>query len=321
MSRLSLFLFALIFCLSASASCEKAFENSLGMVFRLMPGGDFTVGPPGLEAESLPWATGNPAAGETVKISRPYLLCIHEVRVRDYRAFCEARNHPGPVGEHYQPAEQKWRPGFEPLEDKVWGQPDLPVTCVTFDDALAFCEWLSKKEGRVYRLPTEVEWEYAARAGSDRAYQAFERLEPTKINGNLGADYPVKANPGDEMADAEAGLGDADKVGEAEAEAMAGVGGGAASPEDRPFPPNAWGLYHMLGNVQEFVMMTRQPPEGDIPLPGWTLLPGKVNRMLRGGSWLHPERDCTVYQANFNCPPYTNCTMGFRVLLEVDAGE
>jgi formylglycine-generating enzyme required for sulfatase activity len=72
----------------------------------------------------------------------------------------------------------------------------------------------------------------------------------------------------------------------------------------------------MLGNLQEFVTMTRKPPESDVPFPGWTELPGKVNRMLRGGSFIHAARDCTVFQANFNCPPYSNCTIGFRVVLE-----
>ncbi len=76
----------------------------------------------------------------------------------------------------------------------------------------------------------------------------------------------------------------------------------------------------MLGNVQEFVVMTHQPaPEEKLPLPGFTILPGKVNRMLRGGSWLHAERDCNVYRALYNCPPYSNCTIGFRVLLELGA--
>lgn len=300
-----------------SLHAEKPFENSLGMIFRLVPAGSFTAGPREAEKEKAPWITGNPAAGETVKFPRPFFLCIHEVRVRDYKAFCEDTERKPPMGELYLPAVQQWREGFNPLEDKVWGDPDLPMTCVTFEDAVAFCEWLSKKEERAYRLPTEVEWEYAARAGGEKPFEPFDRLEPTKINGNLGGDHPVKANPSDEFAEAEAGLEDAEKPEEQEGEALAGVGGGAASPETRPFPPNAWGLYHMLGNVQEFVAMTRHPKEGDIPHPCWTLLPGKVNRMMRGGSWLNAERDCTVYQANFNCPPYTNCTMGFRLLLEM----
>ena len=301
----------------ASSLHAEVFENSLGMHFRKVPVGSYVIGPPQLNKEDAPWVTGNPMAGEKVKITKSFMMCVHEVRVRDYRAFIKDTKHKEPVGEGYVPSEQRWRAEFKPLEDEeIWGKPDTPITCVSYEDALAFCKWISEKEGRKYRLPTEVEWEYAARARSFKPFQLDDQLFPNKVNGALGKDFPIKANPSDEFADAEAGLDDAEDEDDAEDDALAGIGGGGASPSDEDYPPNAWGLHHMIGNVQEFVVITRQPPESDVPFPGWTLLEGKVNRMLRGGSWLHQARDCTVFQANYNCPPYSNCTIGFRVLLE-----
>jgi formylglycine-generating enzyme required for sulfatase activity len=302
--------------LGAEPATKKTFENSLGMAFRLIPAGSYRVGPANLEPEKAPWVTGSPSAGTAARIPKPFYLCAHEVRVRDYRAFMEATERGEPEGELYIPKSYQWKAGFKPLSDETWGKADLPVTCVTYEDAVAFCEWLSRKEGRTYRLPTEVEWEYAARAGSSKPFQWEDQLYPTKINGALANDCPIRANPGDEHADAEAGLEAAED--EDKGDAATAAGGETPSP-DQAYPPNAWGLYHALGNVQEFVALSQQPTESDMPFPGWTMLPGKVNRMLRGGSWVHSARDCTVYQANYNCPPYSNCTIGFRVLLE--AGE
>jgi sulfatase modifying factor 1 len=285
------------------------------MAFRLMPAGRFTPGPPEATKEDAPWLTGNPAAGIPFTFTKSFYMGVNEVRVQDYRAFIKATDRAEPQGELYSPKTQRWTSDFKPLEAEEWSSPHLPMACISFGDAVAFCEWLSKKEKRVYRLPTEVEWEYAARATSTKIFQQFENLDPTKINGALAKDTVIRANPGDADADAEEGFEDADEEEETDNALLPGEAG--LESQDA-YPPNAWGLYQMLGNLQEFVTMTRQPPESDIPFPGWTELPGKVNRMLRGGSFIHDARDCTVYQANFNCPPYTNCTIGFRVVLEMD---
>jgi len=308
---LPFFCFLLLPC--AVKAEQKTYRNSLGMAFRLIPAGKFTPGPPEASQEDAPWLTGNPCAGIPVTFTKSFYMGENEVRVRDYRAFIKAADHAEPQGELYSPKTQSWTSDFKPLETDGWLSPHLPMACVSFDDAVAFCNWLSKQEGRTYRLPTEVEWEYAARAGSDKVFQRSETLDPTKINGALAKDAVIRANPGDLEADAEEGFEDAEEKKET---GNALLPGDAGLQAQEAYPPNAWGLYQMLGNLQEFVTMTRQPPESDVPFPGWTELPGKVNRMLRGGSFIHDARDCTVYQANFNCPPYTNCTIGFRVVLE-----
>jgi len=293
----------------ADEEANGTFENSLEMVFRRIPKGTFRVGPPGIEKQKAVLETGNPAAGDEATIERDFYLCAHEVRVRDYRAFCQATGHPQPKGEHYDIKTGRWIPDYAPLEVKDTGENlAMPITCVAYDDAVAFCKWLSKEERRKYRLPTEVEWEYAARAGSDLPYQSSADFDMFKVNGDAVKGTILKAYPEEVLLD-----GPEEKGGDKEATLKPGM--------EKDFPPNKWGLYHMLGNVQEFVEMTVEPPKGDVPLPCFTVLPGKVNRMLRGGSWLHDKRDCTVFRANYNCPPYTNSTIGFRVLLEVETDK
>jgi len=320
-SKPRLRILALLACALALASPAQAqrpparpFENSMGMVFRLIPAGTFTPGPKGADARAAVRETGNPAAGKPARIERPFWMGAHEVRLRDYQAFCRATGRAEPSGEAYDVKACRWRADFKPLSQQPMTEALLaqPVTCVSFDDAVAFCAWLSKKEGRRYRLPTDVEWEYAARAGSDRAYVLFDRFDIRKVNGNLGEGRLLPANP-------EEVLMDADPSAREEREpSVLGAGRTERALLSR-YPPNAWGLYHMLGNAQEFVVMTHDPPPDELPLPGWTILPGKTNRMLRGGSWLHDERDCNVFRALFNCPPYSNVTIGFRVLLETEA--
>jgi formylglycine-generating enzyme required for sulfatase activity len=121
-------------------------------------------------------------------------------------------------------AEANWRnPLFEQTDEH-------PVVCVSWNDAKAFCDWLSKKEGMEYRLPTEAEWEYAARAGS----------ETTWYWGDDESGAQGRANVADEGADLPhtfrfKGVRDGYTY-------TAAVG---------TFAPNALGLYDVIGNVSE----------------------------------------------------------------------
>ena len=295
-----------LLALTAGVSAAGPFENSLGMRFVRIPAGSYRVGPPNMEPKKAVYRVGNPAAGETVKIEKPFYLGVHEVRCSDYLAFCKATGRKVPQGEGYNWKRRRWVPKWRPLPDDLSEkQAALPITCVTHDDAKAFCAWLSKKEGRPYRLPTEVEWEYAARAGSDLPYIDSKELDYGQINAVCSRASSLQADPEQVMLD----LDVAEPAGADEAARTALT----ATTKIRP---NAWGLYHMLGNVAEIVEMTRKAPDEELPLPGYTRLPGKKNVMLRGGSWLHLAADCTVFMATFFCPPESNVAIGFRVLLE-----
>ncbi|MBL3591665.1 MAG: SUMF1/EgtB/PvdO family nonheme iron enzyme [gamma proteobacterium endosymbiont of Lamellibrachia anaximandri] len=134
-----------------------------------------------------------------VNIAYPFTISTHEVNYREYARFCRTT-----TGE---------------CPEQPWNRDDLPVVNVSWDNAKRYTTWLSKQTGKGYRLPTEAEWEYAARAGS------------------LGP-YPV----------AEADLG---------SYAHYARHGNEDSPQaDKPqrTNPNTFGLFHMAGNVREWVL-------------------------------------------------------------------
>jgi sulfatase modifying factor 1 len=158
--------------------------NAIGMEFVEIPAGDFLMGSSEDGEEITRAFAGHGRTPEEfadelprhrVRITKPFLLGRHEVTVGDFRRFVEAtgyRTEPerdGAGAWGYDPEAGRcvgsdrrfsWRdPGFPQT-------PRHPVLNVTWNDAVAFCEWLSKLEGRPCRLPTEAEWEYACRGGS-----------------------------------------------------------------------------------------------------------------------------------------------------------
>ena len=114
-----------------------------------------------------------------VRITKPFYMGAHEVTIGQFKKFMEQADYrteaerDGTGGWGYnrekndfegRKLEYSWRnPGFEQADDH-------PIVNVTWNDAVAFCDWLGKKEGHKYRLPTEAEWEYACRAGTTTTY-------------------------------------------------------------------------------------------------------------------------------------------------------
>jgi formylglycine-generating enzyme required for sulfatase activity len=161
--------------------------NTIGMKLVPIPPGKFLMGTPATEKGAKP---GGPPPHE-VSIAKSFYLGQHEVAVGQFRAFVQATGYQteaessGKGAGRFDAAAGKmgtwdptitWRqPGF-PQED------DHPVTCVTWNDAVAFCEWLTKKEGKRYRLPTEAEWEYACRAGTTTPFHFGKSLSSHLAN-------------------------------------------------------------------------------------------------------------------------------------------
>ena len=303
----------------AGAAAEKprqvecllpAHLNAIGMNFRKIPPGRFRLGPtpPAIKAareeierfhKKHEGETPQPlldalekakAADErkVVSVDKAFWMCEVETRVSDYRKFMEATGRPEPAGALFLPGNKYWTADWKPLRDPAYNIDESPVCCVSWGDAIAFCQWLSKKEGRKYRLPTDMEWEYAAKAGADRDFHFSDKADPQLMNFGLGQKRPVPTGEWMPVTENEHRV---------------------------DYPANAFGLYHMLGNVQEFVVTTIKIEPMNEP-PGYTVLPGYVNRQIRGGSWLHESFDCTASRLAWNCPPRSNCSMGFRVVLE-----
>jgi len=136
-------------------------------------------------------------------------------------------------------------PDHSPDED-----PALPVVNVSWQDAQSYCVWLTLQTGHPYRLPTEPEWEYACRAGSRTPFAWGSEITPA--NANFLHD-----------------------------ENCLRVGPGQRTPEGA-YPPNAFGLYDMHGNVCEWVE--------DPWRPNYLTPPVEAQRVIRGGAWDYMPR-------------------------------
>ena len=166
-----------------------------------------------------------------------YSLAVMEAEVTrgQFRAFVDATNYSTGNGCDDGPQEGRrpdWRdPGFVQTDDH-------PVVCVNWYDAQEYAQWLSTKTGRRYRLPSEAEWEYAARAGS-------------KTRHGFGESYDSLcdvANVFDQTAVSALGAGTSIPK-----ESVSCADGHVHTAASRTFRPNAWGLYDMYGNAAEWV--------------------------------------------------------------------
>lgn len=239
---------------------EKEITNSIGMKLVLIPKGTFQMGSP----ESEEGHRKNEVQHDVV-ISKDYYLGTFEVTQAQYEKVMGGN-----------PS------GFQ--GDKVKGDSSShPVEQVSWEDAVEFCKKLSdfpveKKAGRVYRLPTEAEWEYACRAGINTAFSFGD--EP----GSLGASAWFTSNSGDQTH----------PVGEKK--------------------PNAWGLYDMHGNVWEWCSdWSIEFPRGAVSDPAGA---GKgSDRVSRGGGWGSGALQCRSAIRGDSAPSRRSDYLGFRVVL------
>ena len=165
-----------------------------------------------------------------------------------------------------------------------------PIVGVSFVDATAFSAWLAKKTGRNYRLPSEAEWEYAARAGTTTAYWWGDNAD--------GADGQALANC--------RGCGEAERK---------------LAPEPAiSYAANAWGLYNVHGNVWEWAAdyycadQTTGPADGKPrPADDCAVRDAKGLRVLRGGSAFYDASKMRAASRLRNFPTFRNFSVGFRV--------
>ena len=264
------------------------FVNSLGMPFVWVPPGEFMMGSPAAEERR------NGDEGQrAVKLSRGFFLAAHPVTRGQFAAFVRAAKyvteaeskggaHRGPSGEWRLDPWCNWKHPDFPQDD------DHPVVCVSWNDARAFCAWLAGREKQregMYRLPTEAEWEYACRAGTTTAFWPGDALTTDRAN------YDGKA----------------------------GGGAGLFREGTTPvwvFPPNAWGLYDVHGNVWEWCADWYGPyPAGGAVDPQGPS--SGRQRALRGGSWRNQARFLRSAARNQMPPSGRDRDGGFRVCLVV----
>jgi len=277
------------------AKTAVAWTNSIGMQFAYTPSGTFLMGSPADEVGRYDDETQH-----KVTLTRGFLMGMTHVTRGQFAAFVQDSG-------HQTEAEKDGRAsvfdekGFSMVKGASWRSPgfdqsdDHPVVEISWNDAMAFCNWLSKKEGKHYRLPTEAEWEYAARAGAQTAYGWGNDPDDGRGWGNCG-DQTAKQKLSNLVA-------------------FSWADGYVFTSPARAFRPNAFGLYDMIGNAWEWCNDWYGPyPAGDAIDPHGA--DGGRTRVLRGGSWRHGPRFCRCASRDYIVPAPQNNLIGFRVVLD-----
>jgi sulfatase modifying factor 1 len=267
-SRTPKFLFLLLCWLLLplwSAQGQELLESQ-GLKFRFIPGGGYLVGSPPNETGRY----ADEASPHKVYLT-PFYIAVTETTNAQYARFLQATGHPAPL---------YW-------EDKNLNAPGQPVVGVTWDDATAFCQWLSRVTGLEHKLPTEAQWEVAARGGLSGQPYPWGPEAP-----DAGGVYRANYRPNDFADD-----------------------GFAFSAPVASFPPNGYGLFDMAGNVSEWCQ------DRYLPLRrGGPFKPG-VLRLLKGGSWISGPRDLRAAARQSAPPSYADGYIGFRVVRLTTSGK
>lgn len=191
---------AALLVVEAAAADQAGFVNSVGQRMVVIQPGTFVMGSRHGDRDEEPL--------RRVTLSKSFHLSAVEVTNRQY--------------EEYDPAHRALRGkmGFSTADDEA-------VVFVRWEEAVAFCAWLAKKEGKPYRLPTEAEWEYAARAGTTTEFSTGDEFPAAQHNNQIASWYPDPARSEGELQKVQPL-----RVGR--------------------HPANLWGLHDMHGNVEEW---------------------------------------------------------------------
>lgn len=270
----------------------------------ILPAGTFVLGTPGAAAGSDAAAAEGQAT--VIRIARPFAIGRFEVTRGEFARFV--------ADSGYEPRSgcRSWDDALYRFNDDAgrgWQNPgrpavpeaEHPVTCVSWADARAYVQWLARRTRESYRLPSETEWEYAARAGSTA-------LRPWGDDPQDGCDA---ANTYDLMAAAAYRLGWPD----------AGCSDGFAdvAPVGQ-LGANGFGLHDMIGNVAEWTEDCATSSYVGRPRDGraWTWLGGCQRHVVRGGAWIDPPERARSARRDDAGEGDRADFLGFRVALDLD---
>ena len=269
---------ALLFAgaLSGPAAQAADYTNSIGMQFKDIPAGRFYMGschrapcPSGAGVDDQAYDDETPQ--HEVRIGRGFRMGVHEVTLGQFKQYIAAAGRDDLLG-----SIKKNRNG-----DRA------PVVNVTWYDAKGFIGWLNIKEGtQAYRLPSEAEWEYAARAGTTTRYSWGDAIGRNRANCD---------------------------------------GCGSRWDDKRPAPvgsfaPNAFGLYDMHGNVWEWVADCYHKDYEGAPTDGsaWTTGCDGDRAVVRGGSWVNSPRNLRSANRYGGSPSIRVHSGGFRLVQDLN---
>ncbi|MCP4888998.1 MAG: formylglycine-generating enzyme family protein, partial [Planctomycetaceae bacterium] len=284
---------------SAGRSTRETIDLGNGIKLRLalIPSGEFVMG-------SLKGGDDERPLSK-VRIEKPYWIGVCEVTNRQFNLHDK---------EHDSRVESKNTYQFG-IHGYPVNQPEQPVVRVSWDEAQDFCHWLSKKTGRKFSLPTEAQWEYACRAGTetpffygdlDSDFSKFANVADAKLTEFASDPYTVNTplkNPPvfDDWIPKDPRFND----------------GSLLSVAPGSYRPNSWGLHDTHGNVSEWTRTTY------IPYPYLTTdgredIGQAGRKVVRGGSWRdRPKRSTSSFRLSYQ--PYQRVyNVGFRVVCEPD---
>ena len=221
----------------------------------VVPTGSFMMGSPSSEKGR----DSDESPQHRVRIAQPFAVGVYEVTFAEWDACVSAGGCSG-----YGPA------------DRGWGRGQRPVIYVSWNDAQAYVKWLSNKTGKRYRLLSEAEWEYVARAGTETPFHVGRTISTDQAN--YDRNY------------------------------------GAQTMEAGSFPSNGYGLYDVHGNVDEWVQDCWNDSYSGAPTDGSAWTSGDCSgRVLRGGSWDSQHRNLHLADRDWSPASYRSIRTGFRV--------
>ena len=257
----------------------------------VVPGGSYQMGSPSYEAGR----DEDEGPVHRVTIGQAFAVGVYEVTRGEYGRFVSATGYEGESGCW------TWRGGkWEEEKGWSWRDPGYrqserePVVCVSWQDARAYVEWLSRQTGKAYRLLSEAEWEYVARAGTTTA----------RYWGEGESGQCRYANGGDSSWASDGANCDDGHY------RTAPVGS---------FRPNAFGLYDVSGNVWEWTQDCWNASYAGAPSNGQAWERGDCSRrVLRGGSWFNYPRLLRSANRGWNTAVNRPSYIGFRIARSVD---
>lgn len=256
---------------------DKLYIGGFGPKMLVLPPGRFTMGPS--LNESGQFASEQPA--HEVSINKSFAIGQFELNFEEYDVFVKSSG-------YEKPSDLGWG-------TKYWGRGKTPVFNVSWQDANHYLAWLSDQTGAHYRLPTEAEWEYAARAGSVSVFTTGNCITADQANFHDKEQYanckPTGRYRGKVIATGK-------------------------------FSPNPWGLYDVHGNILEWTQDCWHDSYNHAPTDGVAWLGennGNCNRrVLRGGSWSARAIELRLAARASNFQDHKSIFIGFRVVRELE---
>jgi formylglycine-generating enzyme required for sulfatase activity/serine/threonine protein kinase len=287
------------------------FTNQFGMKFRLIPPGTYRRGLSQADVDLLisldptikPGDLNRSRPQHTVELTKPFWMGEHEVTVGQFRQFASATGFVtrAETLRATTPSQRTWK-------SVPWEQTDShPVVNISWNEAQAFAEWLSQQSGWDYRLPSDAEWEFACRAGTESPWWTGNEL-PGLVHVANVADATAKLRW---------------KTRNAGITFIPHIDGHAEAAPTGSYPANPFGLRDMIGNVWEWCADwnegSRYPDfPGGLAVDPQGPQEGAF-RMRRGGSWLHGLW-CSHAAARMQDRPDTTIgtAYGFRIAISFD---